>query len=76
MVSKIRNFLPNVPNRKKIGGVAHHNQQHEKQKYFLSAAIPFKFRPAAFESFYLIVSKDTARTTNLSFTEIGKDRVK
>ena len=41
-ISKIRNLLPNVPNLIKFGGIAHHNQQHEKLKYYLSAAIPFK----------------------------------
>ena len=42
-ISKIRNLLPNVPNLIKCGGIAHHNQQHERLNYFLSETIPFNY---------------------------------
>ena len=44
-ISKIRNVLPNVPNLMKFGSNAHHNQQHERIQFFLSAAVPFKDWP-------------------------------
>ena len=31
-----------MPNLKLIGGIDHHNQQHERLKYWLSAAILFE----------------------------------
>ena len=41
-ISKIRDLLPNLPNLIKFGEIAHHNQQHERLKYLISSAIPFK----------------------------------
>ena len=33
-ISKIHNFLPNVPNLIKLRGIALYNQQHERIKYY------------------------------------------
>ena len=41
-ISKMCNLLPIVRNPKKIGIIAHDDQQQDMLKYILRAAIPFK----------------------------------
>ena len=39
-ISRIRNLLPNVPNLIQFGGIAHHNHQHQRLKYFHQQQFP------------------------------------
>ena len=42
-ISKIRNFLPFVPEPIKIGGIVHDIKEHDILDFFKSALIPFKY---------------------------------